>query len=242
MSSNISDAHLLYGSSSPLIASNTSPTRSCQLIDGDGSDDNNYNPQDGSSPTTLLLRNKTNNEENDDDDDETSIMKARYIPILTRSLIAILAISLIGLVFGLLPYFAVEAGKKGHVNQTLYWIAGCFVLITVPMSVLGIVQHLVNWYMPQVQKVSLEQSRTLVSFWTTFTGLQFSHHFLLISLHNSSSFESSSWCPSSPSNHGSASSFTPPPPTSLPSVISMRRSYSPLSYTTLLSYAEGKIN
>lgn len=76
-----------------------------------------------------------------------------YLPIITRTLTAILAISLIGLVFGLLPYFAVEAGKRGQFNQTLYWIAACFVLITVPISVVGIVNHLVNWYMPQVQKV-----------------------------------------------------------------------------------------
>ena len=76
-----------------------------------------------------------------------------YLPIITRTLTAILAISLIGLVFGLLPYYAVEAGKRGQFNQTLYWIAACFVLITVPISVVGIVNHLVNWYMPQVQKV-----------------------------------------------------------------------------------------
>jgi len=141
MSNRISDEHLLYGSS-PL-ASTMSPTRS-QLISGD---DNYYNPQDGSSPTSLLHNNPST------DDDDKSVLKQRfYIPMLTRILTAILAISLIGVVFCVLPYFAVEAGKKGHMNQTLYWIAGCFVLITVPISVLGIVQHLVNWYMPQVQK------------------------------------------------------------------------------------------
>ena len=143
MSGTISDEHLLYGSSpSP---SNLSPTRS-QLID------DNYNPQDGSSP--LLLPNNNNPSSDDyDDHDHKSVTKARYLPIITRILTAIMAISLIGLVFGLLPYFAVEAGKKGHINQTFYWIAGCFVLITVPISVLGIVQHLVNLYMPHVQKV-----------------------------------------------------------------------------------------
>jgi len=142
MSNTISDEHLLYGSS-PL-ASTMSPTRS-QLISGD---DNYYNPQDGSSPTSLLHNNPST-----EDDDKSVIKQRYYIPMLTRILTAILAISLIGVVFGVLPYFAVEAGKKGHMNQTLYWIAGCFVLITVPISVLGIVQHLVNWYMHQVQKV-----------------------------------------------------------------------------------------
>jgi len=140
MSSGISDEHLLYGSS-PL-SSSMSPTRS-QLISGD---DDYYNPQDGSSPTNNLLHNPST------EDDEKGVVKTRYIPILTRILTALLAISLIGVVFCVLPYFAVEAGKRGHINQTLYWIAGCFVLITVPISVLGIVQHLVNWYMPQVQK------------------------------------------------------------------------------------------
>jgi len=155
MSNTISDEHLLYGSS-PL-ASTMSPTRS-QLISGD---DNYYNPQDGSSPTSLLH----NNNPSTDDDDDKSVLKQRfYIPMLTRILTAILAISLIGVVFCVLPYFAVEAGKKGHMNQTLYWIAGCFVLITVPISVLGIVQHLVNWYMPQVQKVSVYLYRSIVFF------------------------------------------------------------------------------
>jgi len=196
MSGRISDEHLLYGSS-PL-ASTMSPTRS-QLID------DNYNPQDGSSP---ILRNNPSTD-NDYDDDNKSVIKARYLPIITRILTAILAISLIGLVFGLLPYFAVEAGKRGHINQTLYWIAGCFVLITVPISVLGIVQHLVNWYMPQVQKVSVWRNHTplvgrrleflvIISFCTRRLA-KFSHHvrvcfisFLLTSPYNSSSSESSS--------------------------------------------------
>ena len=149
MSSGISDEHLLYGSS-PL-SSSMSPTRS-QLI---SADDDYYNPQDGSSPTNNLLHNPST-EDDEKDDNTTSRIKTRYIPILTRILTALLAISLIGVVFCVLPYFAVEAGKRGHINQTLYWIAGCFVLITVPISVLGIVQHLVNWYMPQVQKVRCE--------------------------------------------------------------------------------------
>eukprot|EP00573_Skeletonema_grethae_P013505 CAMPEP_0201694126 /NCGR_PEP_ID=MMETSP0578-20130828/6492_1 /ASSEMBLY_ACC=CAM_ASM_000663 /TAXON_ID=267565 /ORGANISM="Skeletonema grethea, Strain CCMP 1804" /LENGTH=502 /DNA_ID=CAMNT_0048179759 /DNA_START=201 /DNA_END=1706 /DNA_ORIENTATION=+ len=127
-----------------------SPTTQSQLTNDDDDDDNYYNPQDGSSPTTNNLFHNLSSDENDD---KKSRIKLRYIiPMLTRILTAILAISLIGVVFCVLPYFAVEAGKKGHINQTLYWIAGCFVLITVPISVLGIVQHLVNWYMPQVQK------------------------------------------------------------------------------------------
>lgn len=143
--------NILYGSS-PL-SSPLSPTRS-QLISGD--DDDYYNPQDGSSPTNNNDNNPLTTEEDEKDDTTlSSRIKTRYIPILTRILTAILAISLIGVVFCILPYFAVEAGKKGHINQTLYWVAGCFVLITVPISVLGIVQHLVNWYMPQVQKVSV---------------------------------------------------------------------------------------
>ena len=145
MSDRISDEQLLLYGSSPLVSA-ISPTRS-HLI---GSDDNYYNPQDGSPPTAVasLLDNKLST-----DEDEKSVAKVRC-RILTRILTAILALSLIGVVFGVLPYFAVKAGKKGKLNQTLYWIAGCLVLITVPISVVGIVQHLVNYYMPQVQKVS----------------------------------------------------------------------------------------
>ncbi len=187
----ISDDHLLLYGSSPLTTTKTtstmmSPTTRSQLIDGDDddNDDNYYNPQDGSSPTTTSLFNNINNHSTDEnDDDTTSRIKTKcYIPILTRILTALLAISLIGVVFCVLPYFAVEAGKKGHINQTLYWIAGCFVLITVPISVLGIVQHLVNWYMPQVQKVCcVHYYMSIYSVhFEPLTGLQFSHHHIMI--------------------------------------------------------------
>ena len=152
-----SDEHLLYGISSP--GGRSTRSNHNRLVGTGGAD---YNPQEAGSDDDDILRNSSTI----DDDVASSYSRSssstnkkkstctrRYLPIITRSLTALLAISLIGLVWGLLPYFAVEAGKKGHINQTLYWIAGCFVLITVPISVLGIVQHLVNWYMPQVQKV-----------------------------------------------------------------------------------------
>ena len=71
---------------------------------------------------------------------------------LSRIISAVLALVLIGAVFVLLPYQAVHAAKNDKFNETLYWTAGAFVLIAVPVSVYGIVQHLVNYYMPQVQK------------------------------------------------------------------------------------------
>ena len=71
---------------------------------------------------------------------------------LGRIITAILALALIGVVCVLLPYNAVHAAKNERWNETLYWTAGAFVLIAVPVSVYGIIQHLVNYYMPQVQK------------------------------------------------------------------------------------------
>lgn len=71
---------------------------------------------------------------------------------LSLIITAILALSLIGLVFVLIPYNAVHAAKNDQYNEMLYWTAGAFVLIAVPVSVHGIIQHLVNYYMPQVQK------------------------------------------------------------------------------------------
>lgn len=71
---------------------------------------------------------------------------------LSLIITAILALSLIGLVFGLIPYYAVSAATNNHYNEMLYWTAGFFVLIAVPVSVHGIIKHLVNYYMPQVQK------------------------------------------------------------------------------------------
>ncbi|KAL9179952.1 hypothetical protein ACHAXT_007922 [Thalassiosira profunda] len=82
-----------------------------------------------------------------DDDRETFVQK-----YLSRIITAILALSLIGLVFVLMPIYAVHAAKNERWNETLYWTAGAFVLVAVPVSVYGIVQHLVNYYMPQVQK------------------------------------------------------------------------------------------
>lgn len=69
-----------------------------------------------------------------------------------RAVVALLAVSLIGLVFGLMPYLAVHEAVGGKFNGALYYSAGFFVLVTVPVSVHGIVQHLVYFYVPQVQK------------------------------------------------------------------------------------------
>lgn len=71
---------------------------------------------------------------------------------LSRIISAILALALAGTVFVLLPYNAVHAAHNDKWNEMLYWTAGAFVLIAVPVSVHGIIQHLVNYYMPQVQK------------------------------------------------------------------------------------------
>mmetsp|Transcript_11975 Transcript_11975/g.19417 ORF Transcript_11975/g.19417 Transcript_11975/m.19417 type:complete len:120 (+) Transcript_11975:84-443(+) len=65
---------------------------------------------------------------------------------LSLIITAILALSLIGLVFVLIPYNAVHAAKNDQYNEMLYWTAGAFVLIAVPVSVHGIIQHLVNLF------------------------------------------------------------------------------------------------
>lgn len=65
----------------------------------------------------------------------------RYLGLIVA---AMLALSLIGLVFGIIPYFAVHAAYRDRYNEMLYWTAGAFVLIAVPVSVHGIIQHLVN--------------------------------------------------------------------------------------------------
>jgi hypothetical protein len=72
-------------------------------------------------------------------DEETFIQK-----YLSRIITAILAIVLLGLVFVLLPTYAVHAAKESRWDETLYWTAGAFVLVAVPVSVHGIIQHLVN--------------------------------------------------------------------------------------------------
>ena len=106
------------------------------------------NPQEASS--TILNNTSTTNSahvknllstggDNGKNTQETFIKQ-----YLSRIITAIIALLLIGLVFVLLPYYAVHAAKNDKWNETLYWTAGAFVLIAVPVSVHGIIQHLVN--------------------------------------------------------------------------------------------------
>jgi hypothetical protein len=60
-----------------------------------------------------------------------------------------LAIILVALVFALLPTYAMNVAKESQWDKTLYWMAGVFVLVAVPVSVHGIIQYLVDC---QVQK------------------------------------------------------------------------------------------
>lgn len=75
----------------------------------------------------------------------------KYLPRLIAS---VLALAFAGCAFGLFPYIAISSAIDNNYVHFLYFAAGACVLITVPISVYGIVQHLVNYYMPQVQKVS----------------------------------------------------------------------------------------
>lgn len=76
----------------------------------------------------------------------------KYLP---RIIASILAIALVGCAFGLFPYIAISSAMDNNYVHFFYFAAGAFVLITVPISAYGIMQHLVNYYMPQVQKVRL---------------------------------------------------------------------------------------
>lgn len=105
------------------------------------------NPQEGALLQSKMGRGRADGAEIPESNDSSFVKK-----YLSRIVAAVLAVVLIGAVFVLLPYQAVHAAKNDKFNETLYWTAGSFVLIAVPVSVYGIVQHLVNYYMPQVQK------------------------------------------------------------------------------------------
>ena len=109
------------------------------------------NPQEASS--TILNNTSTTNSANNSNNllstgsgnnDKTVTQETFIKQYLSRIITAIIALLLIGLVFVLLPYYAVHAAKNDKWNETLYWTAGVFVLIAVPVSVHGIIQHLVN--------------------------------------------------------------------------------------------------
>ena len=67
----------------------------------------------------------------------------KYLSRIISAILA-LALALAGTVFVLLPYNTVHAAHNDKWNEMLYWTAGAFVLIAVPVSVHGIIQHLVN--------------------------------------------------------------------------------------------------
>eukprot|EP00580_Thalassiosira_gravida_P005557 CAMPEP_0201653626 /NCGR_PEP_ID=MMETSP0493-20130528/45082_1 /ASSEMBLY_ACC=CAM_ASM_000838 /TAXON_ID=420259 /ORGANISM="Thalassiosira gravida, Strain GMp14c1" /LENGTH=263 /DNA_ID=CAMNT_0048130163 /DNA_START=55 /DNA_END=842 /DNA_ORIENTATION=- len=145
--------HLLYAQR--LDQSSSSPPSSSLGAGGGGGGGGDENPQEALPNTALSSPNNNNNNTKQySTSPSTSAIKEETFMKQYLSLIvtAVLALSLIGLVFGIIPYYAVHAAHKYKYNETLYWTAGAFVLIAVPVSVHGIIQHLVNYYMPQVQK------------------------------------------------------------------------------------------
>ena len=51
-----------------------------------------------------------------------------------------------------IPYLAVVSARAGSVSWTSFFVAGFFVVVTVPISVVSIVSHLTHWFAPDVQK------------------------------------------------------------------------------------------
>ena len=114
-------------------------------IDNDGGLSPLDNPQEASSTTLNNTSATSANSNNLVQNNEKTLTQETFIKqYLSRIITAIIALLLIGLVFVLLPYYAVHAAKNDKWNETLYWTAGVFVLIAVPVSVHGIIQHLVN--------------------------------------------------------------------------------------------------
>lgn len=51
------------------------------------------------------------------------------------------------------PFFVIELLKRGTERHIVAWaVAGVFVLLTVPISVHTIVQHLMHYHRPDIQK------------------------------------------------------------------------------------------
>jgi hypothetical protein len=63
---------------------------------------------------------------------------------LGQIITTLLSLGIVLIVFVILPMYAVQAAKSSRWDHTLYYLCGVFVLIAVPISVHGIVQHLVN--------------------------------------------------------------------------------------------------
>lgn len=201
------------------------------------------NPQEASATATTSLLPDTNHliPPPSNESEET------FIKIyLSRIITAIIALLLIGLVFVLLPYYAVHAAKNDKWNETLYWTAGVFVLLAVPISVHGIIQHLVNVSMVYMCCCSSSYPSLYYTHWLSLFPHIISHYTQPCSTicHKckSMSSESYSWYQSFQSKLGLVFSFTVPRNTYVPFENYMKHSYYPRSFTTLLNYWVARIN
>ena len=114
-----------------------------QRLDADPSTPVGENPQEAPSPTA-----DTPAAPSPPAGREDTFARRLLGPIVA----GVLAVGLLGFIFAFVPYKAVSAAGNDQYDQVLYWTSGAFVCVAVPVSVHGIVQHLVNFYMPQVQK------------------------------------------------------------------------------------------
>lgn len=83
-----------------------------------------------------------------EDTDPASTQRPRIVRIV---LLALAGITILSLLAGM-TFLAYHATYGSSAQVTVYCLAGFFVLLTVPISLLEIVMHLTNWYMPDVQK------------------------------------------------------------------------------------------
>ena len=121
--------------------------------------------QTSSSATTFSAPLLTNNPHqqtlNDDEVDYVErescascvgCVKSFVCPTSSRCVVgAVVGIGSIG-ILAAIPYLAVVSARAGSVSWTSFFVAGFFVVLTVPISVVSIVSHLTHWFAPDVQK------------------------------------------------------------------------------------------
>lgn len=78
--------------------------------------------------------------------------KSPWIACLKFSLRVFLVLIVIGAVLGIVVY-SVYLYRQGHTKHVIGWMSsGGFVLLTIPISIKLIMQHLTNWQAPRIQK------------------------------------------------------------------------------------------
>jgi hypothetical protein len=177
----------------------------------------------------------TNTVDNNNNEESMTFIQQYLGQIITT----VLSLGIVLIVFVILPMYAVQAAKSSRWDHTLYYVCGVFVLIAVPISVHGIVQHLVNVSFDFILEDSCFFALETVVYFLTFNvlnTLRFKQDSTTCHKYKNMSYVYYSWYLYFRYNHGSHYSLIMLHSTYVRSGRYMRHSFCPHSYIIYLNY------